>query len=52
MTEKPHWWDDVEQAEKHFREQHPDDDRSLTEIAQSGDWQLWFDGGCVPLLAV
>jgi hypothetical protein len=44
-----HWWDDVDADFRKFQDQHPDDDRGLVEVAEAGDWQRWYDGGCVPL---
>jgi len=40
-TEKA--WRDVDQMEREYREAHPNDDRSLVEIAEAGDWQRFAE---------
>ena len=40
-TEKA--WRDVDQMEREYREAYPDDDRSLVEIAEAGDWQRFAE---------
>lgn len=43
-------WDAVAADEEKYRKQHPDDERTLVEIADDGDWQRWHDNDEQPIL--
>lgn len=32
-----------------WQRQHPDDDRSIIEVAESGDWEKWHDNLTAPV---